>query len=251
MHAQDPVNRVMTEAVLSVEAGAPAGEVLRLFTAYPIHHLPVVDGGAVIGMLGSTDVMKLDMLLPKGGVSAVDYLNQRMCVRQLVRREPVVVGERQSVEEAAALMAKHGIHALPVVNARHHLVGIVTTTDIMNAVLGGSASGRAIREDAAASAPAADAEAPRLATGELASAIGAAHRRHIAGDDPEGIAAALLCLHHHVAVLEPVLEAARRYLAGGLDEHLHASLTRAVDTACAATVHDDPEDAHRPFGLGG
>ena len=118
MHAQDPVNRVMTEAVLSVEAGAPAGEVLRLFAACPIHHLPVVDGGAVIGVLGSTDVMKIDMLLPKGGVSAVEYLNQRMCVRQLVRREPVVVGERQSVEEAAALMAKHGIHALPVVNVR-------------------------------------------------------------------------------------------------------------------------------------
>jgi len=249
MHAQDPVNRVMTEAVLSVEAGAPAGEVLRLFTAYPIHHLPVVDGGAVIGMLGSTDVMKLDMLLPKGGVSAVEYLNQRMCVRQLVRREPVVVGERQSVEEAAALMAKHGIHALPVVNARHHLVGIVTTTDIMNAALGGSASGHASPEDATASARA-DAEAPRLATGELASAIGAAHRRYVAGDDPEGIAAALLCLHHRLAVLEPVLKAAERYLTAGQDEHLHAALLKAIEVARAAERgRDDRSPA--PFGLSG
>lgn len=250
MHPTDPVNRVMTEAVLSVEAGAPAGEVLRLFAAYPIHHLPVVDGGAVIGMLGSTDVMKLDMLLPKGGVSAIEYLNQRMCVRQLVRREPVVVGEHQSVEEAAALMAKHGIHALSVVNARHRLVGIVTTTDIMNAALGASASGRASRDEVVASPPAADAEAPRLATGALASAIGAAHRRHIAGDDPEAIAAALLCLHHRVALLEPAVQAARRYLAAGQDEHLHAALLRAVEAVQAAErTREDRSPA--PFGLAG
>jgi predicted transcriptional regulator len=249
MHAQDPVNRIMTEAVLSVEAGAPAGEVLRLFSAYPIHHLPVVDGGVVVGMLGSTDLMKIDMLLPKGGVSPVEYLNQRMTVRQLVRRPPVVIGERQSVEEAAALMAKHSIHALPVINTHSHLVGIVTTTDIMHAALGSPCRHEAAAADAT-TGQAAEPLVPRFAPADLSAAVSAARCDYVAGADPQGIAAALLFLHHRVALLEPLRQAAERYLAAGQDEHLHAVLLKAVEAARDAEPGSGGE-AHRPFGLGG
>jgi len=41
----------MTEAVLSIDIGESAGEVLRLFAGYPIHHLPVLKGHKVVGML--------------------------------------------------------------------------------------------------------------------------------------------------------------------------------------------------------
>jgi len=39
----------MTEAVLSIDIGESAGEVLRLFAGYPIHHL--LKGHKVVGML--------------------------------------------------------------------------------------------------------------------------------------------------------------------------------------------------------
>lgn len=246
MRAQDPVNRIMTEAVLSVEASAPAGEVLRLFTAYPIHHLPVVDGGVVVGVLGSTDLVRLDMLMPKGAASAIGYLNQRMCVRDLVKRAPVVVSERQSIEEAAALMARHAIHALPVVNARQHLVGIVTTTDIMNAALGGPGRDGGAQPVAAGTFVAADLPVPRLEPAQLAAALAAAGRDHAAGSDPHGTAAALLCLHHRVALLEPVCETAERYLRAGQDEHLHAVLLKAVQAARTG----EPAGGTPPLGLG-
>ncbi len=51
MHPSDPVNRLMTEAVLTVDVDDPAGEVLRLFGGYPVHHLPVLEGSKVVGML--------------------------------------------------------------------------------------------------------------------------------------------------------------------------------------------------------
>jgi CBS domain-containing protein len=51
----------------------------------------------------------------------------------------VTIRASQRIEEAATLMAQRGIHALPVVNDRDHLVGIVTTTDIMGALLGAPA----------------------------------------------------------------------------------------------------------------
>jgi CBS-domain-containing membrane protein len=65
IHANDPVNRFMTEAVLSIEVSAPASEILRLFSEYPGHLLPVVDNGRVVGMLSSADVLKLEAFLPQ------------------------------------------------------------------------------------------------------------------------------------------------------------------------------------------
>ena len=65
MHPGDPVLHLMTVAVLTVDINDPAGEVLRLFAGYPVHHLPVLDQQKVVGMLSSADVMKLELFLPK------------------------------------------------------------------------------------------------------------------------------------------------------------------------------------------
>ena len=76
----------------------PAGEMLRLFAGCPLHHLPVLDQEKVVGMLSSADVMKLDLFLPKGSKSPIDYLNQRMKVGPLVRRPVLTIQPYQSVE---------------------------------------------------------------------------------------------------------------------------------------------------------
>ena len=97
MHSTDPVNRFMTEPVLTVDINDPAGEVLRMFAGYPVHHLPVVNQQEVVGMLSTADLMKLDLFLPKGSKSPIDYLNERMKVGQLVRRPVLTVQPHQSV----------------------------------------------------------------------------------------------------------------------------------------------------------
>jgi signal-transduction protein with cAMP-binding, CBS, and nucleotidyltransferase domain len=78
MHSTDPVNRFMTEPVLTVDINDGAGEVLRMFAGYPVHHLPVLNQQEVVGMLSTADVMKLDLFLPKSSKSPIDYLNERM-----------------------------------------------------------------------------------------------------------------------------------------------------------------------------
>jgi acetoin utilization protein AcuB len=191
MHAQDPVNRLMTEAVLSVGADEPAGEVLRLFAGYPIHHLPVTRDGVVVGMLSSADVMKLELFLPKGAASPIEYLNRTMRVEALIRRPVIVVSAHQSVEDAARLMAKHGIHGLPVVDHGGHLLGIITTTDIIHAAISANASG-----------------GPAPTVGQTTD-----------------------FLRRRVGALEEVLRAATRYLSAGQDEHLHAVLLKAIEHA--------------------
>jgi CBS domain-containing protein len=135
--AEERVRLYMAPAVVSIEVDEPAGEVLRRFARHPVHHMPVVDDGKVVGMLSSADLMKLVASLPRQGHSAVDYLNRHLRIAQLMHSPAITIGPDQTVETAAALMASHGVHALPVVEFDGTLIGIVTTTDIMNAALHG------------------------------------------------------------------------------------------------------------------
>jgi CBS domain-containing protein len=156
--------------------------------------MPVVDDGVVVGMLSSADLMKLEGFLPRTGQAAIEYLNQHLRLESLVRRPPILVGPDESIGRAAELMATHGVHSLPVVDARGALLGIITTTDIMNAAVHP-------RE------PAGEADAPVPSKGGAYLPTAWAH------------------------ALEAVLAAAERYLQSGMAARPHADLVRAIEHA--------------------
>lgn len=192
MRFQHPVTRVMTEAVLSIDAASSVSEALRLFIEYPVHHLPVVRERKLVGMLSSADVMKLKGFLPKNAMASEEYIDQRFSIETLMSHPAISVQSHQAVEDAARLMVTHAVHALPVVDMQDHLLGIVTTTDMMQALLHG------------ASRP-----------GEEA--------------DPEH--ARTLYLERRVATLEEALRLVRRYVVERQDEvtTLERVLERAED----------------------
>lgn len=215
-----PVKDFMTQAVLSIDLRTPAGEVLRHFTQYPVHHLPVVDNARVVGMLSSADVMKLEMFLPKSGKGALEYLNGRVTIEQLMRRPALTIRGDQSLESAARVMAEFGIHALPVADHDDHLIGIITTTDIMDAALrpGHDAPNHPHDEADTHSASAADLEGAMVLAATLVSADGERGR----------LARVLMALAERVRRLEHVRICAERYLHAGQDSQRHAELLAAL-----------------------
>lgn len=224
MRPSDPVSDLMTEAVLSIEMTAAAGEVLRLFTAYPVHHLPVVDEARVVGMLSSADVRKLESLLPRNR-DPIEYLSWRFRIDQLMRQPAITIGPHEPIERAASLMVKHGIHALPVINSQQKLIGIVTTTDIMNAALhpGQRRSGRS-----AAPSPASAADA-KVSPTQLQRALSLAGSACDGDDEQAQIARALLFAGSRLKQLEALQSWADRYVHLRQDEYLHGALLKAIE----------------------
>jgi CBS domain-containing protein len=133
MYATERIDRLMS-AALSIGVDESAGTMLRLFAEYPIHHLPVVSGRKVVGIVSSADVMKLDAFRPKSGLLSNEYLTH-VSVADLMSKPAITVRPHQSLIDAAHLMASHGVHALPVVDAEDQLLGILTTTDIIASTL--------------------------------------------------------------------------------------------------------------------
>jgi CBS domain-containing protein len=202
----EPVNRVMTEPVLCVEIGAKPSEMFRLLAEYNVHHLPVVRDGRLVGMISSSDLMKIDFLMPRTAQARLEYLDSRFRIESLMRAPVMTVGPTTSVEQAARLMVRHGIHALPVVGVDEYLLGIVTTTDIMSAGLH-SRLGHAA------------ASGTLLAGGPTAA------------DEISVMARDCGRLAEQVKQLERIRVAAERYLGGGQDVRLHAELKLALEAA--------------------
>jgi CBS domain-containing protein len=205
---EEPVNRLMTEPVLSVEVDDKPSEVFRLLTQYKVHHLPVVRDGCLVGMISSADLMKIDFLVPRTPQLRHEYLDSRFKIAGFMHAPVVTVSPTTSVEEAARLMVRHAVHALPVVDAQDHLLGIITTTDIMSAGL----------HSVLGPARAPGAGAPQ-AGGETAS------------DEISRMARDCERLSEQVRQLERVRVAADRYLGAGQDERLHAELKLALEAA--------------------
>lgn len=244
MNTNERVGRVMTESVLSVDVEELPSEVLRLFAGYPVHHLPVLSGQTVVGMLSSADVMKLDAFLPKGRVLPDGYLDGRIRLTTLMSRPVITIESDEPLTEAARLMAVHGIHALPVVDGRKRLLGIITTTDIMHAALQGpSRSG--------SSAVPGTCVVPgdlRLTPDAFDQAVTAAKAAVESGQDSENIAMAFLVLQHRLGALERVLQIADRYLNCGQERAQQIELSKAIMEAKRATP-GAAGDAPTPLGL--
>jgi CBS domain-containing protein len=242
MRATDCVDRFMTDKVLSIGIDEPASEVLRLFESYPVHHLPVLSGAKVVGMLSSADVMRMATLTPEGGSTLEAWLDKRVKVATLMSRPVITVRPQATLLEAARTMAGNAVHALPVVDEAERLLGIITTTDVMHAALESAPRRPPAPDESRNAAP--DVE---MSATEFDHALAAAKASVAAGEDVELVALALLYLHRRLALLEHVLQSADRYLRFGQEPARLATLRTAI--AAARRGDAAAKHARTAFGL--
>jgi len=244
----------MTEAVVAIEVDRPVSEVLDCFLQYPIHHLPVVRLGKLVGMLSSADVMKLEYFVPKSTVDRAAYLDERLTIAQLMQQPVMSLKTTASVAVAAGLMIDGGVHAVPVVDDGDHVIGIVSTSDLIRSLLHGAPRRGAMpATPAAPPLPAEDAHEQvvyrrKPTEDEYATAMRTAEVLHVEARDPRYLGKAMLYLDQRRGLLEKVLELADRFLRTGQDEHTHALLLKAIHAAKRAEEHATGQ-ARVPFPL--
>ena len=118
-----PVAAAMTAFPYHVQAEDPISEVERLMEEHGIRHIPVQDGGRVIGIISDRDLHHLvNPALPRRD-------RERIRARDIVVPDPYVVEMSASLHEVVEEMARRQIGSAIVV--RHgRLAGILSTTDV-------------------------------------------------------------------------------------------------------------------------
>lgn len=243
MRPEEPVSRIMTETVVVIEDDRPVSEALECFLHYPIHHLPVVHHGRLAGMLNAADVTQLESLVPAGTVDRAGYLDVRFTIAQLMRQPVISLPAHASLAEAAEKLIEAGIHAVPIVDARDHVLGIVSTTDIMRSLLKGPprrgvmTPGHPVQPQPVEEAGEEARYYRKPTAEEYGVALRTAELLHVEARDPRHVGKALLYLDQRRRYLEKVLELADRFLLTGQDEHVHALLLKAIHAAKRAEEH--------------
>ncbi len=118
-----PVSAAMTPFPYHVQADDPVSEVERLMEQHRIRHVPVQEGGRVVGIISEGDLHHLlNPALPRRD-------HQRIRARDILVREPYVVELTAPLDEVVAEMSRRQIGSAIVV--RHErLAGILSYTDI-------------------------------------------------------------------------------------------------------------------------
>lgn len=134
-----PIDAVMTRDPATVHPTQRLSVVRHGMLASGGHHVPVVEEGRFIGMITAADLLRV---MPPDGFArdpdALDRALDRVSVRHAMQEDIVSLPARASVRDAAAAFARGGFHGLPVVDDHGTLVGIVTTSDLVRALLHGA-----------------------------------------------------------------------------------------------------------------
>jgi acetoin utilization protein AcuB len=115
---------VMTREVVVVSPSVSLSAARHMMARLSVRHLPVVEAGHLVGVLSDRDVLRHE-----GAETA------RVTCGEAMTPGPLTCNPDSSVAHVAALMLDHKIDSVPVVDARGHLVGLVTSSDLLSLLL--------------------------------------------------------------------------------------------------------------------
>ncbi len=121
------ISQYMTEQAHTIRAGETLGHAQDMLTKFGIRHLPVLDGGKLIGILSDRDIKSA--LSFKGmnlkNATAEDFCTQEVYVTHPDSTLKVVAEEMAEKRYGCAVVTEHG---------SEKVIGIFTTTDACKAL---------------------------------------------------------------------------------------------------------------------
>ena len=130
--ANKPIRSLMTPDPKTVDVGQKLSDARRIMADGRFHHLPVVDGRTLVGLLSVTDMMRLSITAYGANEQTVDaMLDAEFSIQQVMTTGVFTVHQEETVRHAADRLRGGAFHSLPVVDDGGNLLGIVTSSDLI------------------------------------------------------------------------------------------------------------------------
>jgi len=136
MKRHEPISKIMSTNLVTVHHGDPVSKVRQLATEHGVHHIPVINGDQLVGIISWSDILRVSFGDTfNADQRAVDAtLDHTFTIEQLMQKNPITLNETATVRDAAEILALGEFHSVPVVHGTK-LVGIVTSTDLIKYLL--------------------------------------------------------------------------------------------------------------------
>lgn len=134
MNTYAPISTIMVTDLVTVNPDENLLAVKKIFDTHTFHHLPVVRFRKIVGMLSKTDFNHFTGGINHAGERENTALLERTKVEDIMTKGLGKLEPDDRINVALEIFSKNWFHALPVVE-HDELVGIVTTQDVIKAIL--------------------------------------------------------------------------------------------------------------------
>jgi len=127
---------LMTPDPLTVTSKSTIAEAWEVMRELAVRHVPVVEDGALVGMLSDRDLARVDMVRVLR-VEGADALREELetPIVEVMSSDVISVGPETEMSEVISLLLEHKIGAVPVVEpGTHDVVGIISYVDLLRAL---------------------------------------------------------------------------------------------------------------------
>lgn len=130
------ISALMSSDVFVVTRDDPLSLVKDIFDKTKFHHLLVVEGGTLLGVISDRDLLKaLSPRIDTAAATTQDLVSLNKRVHQIMTRKLISLNENGTIKEAVEIFNQNKISCIPIINDAGKPVGILSWRDIMKALV--------------------------------------------------------------------------------------------------------------------
>lgn len=133
MRKNELITKIMTPAskIESVHIDQKLSEVRQILSDKEVHHVPVLSGDKLVGLISATDMLKMTFTAYGGDQRSFDaYLDHEFTIEKVMTKELTTLTNNATIREAALMLSKDVFNSLPIVGDENTFMGLVTTKDL-------------------------------------------------------------------------------------------------------------------------
>jgi CBS domain-containing protein len=132
MKKNEKIDRILTREIITVHIAQNVSDVRKIFAENGFHHVPVVSGKKLIGIVSASDILGISVEGLGSDDRSIDaYIDHQFSIEGLMKKDLKTLSTKSTIADAAEILSDGKFHAVPVVDENDDLVGLVTSTDLI------------------------------------------------------------------------------------------------------------------------
>lgn len=131
-----PIAGFMKRQIVSLSPGQTLKDARAILETHDFHHIPVLKDDILVGILSYTDyIRELEHHFRQAAPGdSADQWMERTTIEAIMTTSLLTLSPDSTLRAAIRMFNTHTFHALPVTDVEGHLLGMLTTTDVMKAI---------------------------------------------------------------------------------------------------------------------
>lgn len=131
------ITKIMSKDLITAKHGDKISTVRKVMDDNGIHHLPVVSGKKLIGIVSTPDILRytFSAAFVSDGSDNDAAIDKAVTLENVMVHDICSIKDTDTVKHAVQLLSTSDYNSLPVIDNEGNLVGIVTSKDIINYLL--------------------------------------------------------------------------------------------------------------------